>query len=219
MEKNKDIFMITVGKFIELIEDEITKKSDLDFDNLKISVSEQLKIIFTAVSNYMRTFFEKIKEIEFGDEFIPYTFVLSEKETKDIKMNRETQTTEYPSITMKYTRMYRIIMRNRITNDLYILDCLELVYENSGNPLYNGKYKMISQIRPMDSKITEYGVYDKYFPAGVVCHKLIEYGKQLGNMNKHDEDKDRYIKDNTASHPDEQYYFIGDLIQIYPLVE
>ena len=66
-----------------------------------------------------------------------------------------------------------------------------------------------------ESEITEYGIYNMYTPAGIYIHKILEYDLQLNfylqNIIEHRNKNSIIKKDNIT------YYFIGDMIKLYPL--
>jgi len=96
------------------------------------------------------------------------------------------------------TKVYKIQFVNKKNSNKYnlIFGCYD----------YNGKnYKIIINMIPYDSKINEYGVYDKICSVGIFIYKPFEYSKQLSFSR-------------TGYYLSGDYQFIGDLLnKMYPL--
>lgn len=165
--------------------------------------SKQIQIAFDAVSNYMQTFFEQVGPI--------------------IKKNDiEYKCRINNNVTFTWTSVYGITIKNKKTNIQYTLDCIDILYNNTSeiqDPVlftFNGSIcRNIISIRLKESEITEYGIYNMYTPAGIYIHKILEYDLQLNfylqNIIEH-RNKNRIIKKDNIT-----YYFIGDMIKLYPL--
>jgi hypothetical protein len=158
------------------------------FKNIKnLELNESIKEIYNGLSLFIETYFscDKSTNKKIGKYFFKYS--------NDVSINHT---------------FYEVIIKNNVINKYYKLFYINYDYVNIKNPKFNGNYHAILNIVPINSVITNYGIYDKIMSVGIYIYKIIEYKSQCKIA-----DKEREIYDNIGC-----YTFIGDFMtDVWPL--
>jgi ubiquitin C-terminal hydrolase len=145
--------------------------------------SNTLDKFMDGVKNYMKNYFT-------------YKFISKKQLNYENKymFKKNNKFDNYIIVTYKYYKIIKItrqIARNIFKH--YYLHILGYEYKDRKN------YELVFNITPIKSTITEFGLYNKYYPAGILTYKILEYSQQC-NIN----DNNRCIEPH--------YIFIGDYV-------